>query len=93
MFFEWLCLQAERQDAVGAFARYAVADRVFPRQYNQLYFFLLRYEGMPAQRTGVKLAHREWRKARRPKRHTLACPAYSNYQPPYEDCTCGAETR
>jgi hypothetical protein len=24
-------------------------------------------------------------------RHTTACRAYSNYQPPYEDCTCGAE--
>lgn len=23
--------------------------------------------------------------------HKLNCPAYSNYQPPYEDCNCGAE--
>ena len=25
-------------------------------------------------------------------KHKLSCPAYSNYQPPYEDCNCGAET-
>lgn len=24
-------------------------------------------------------------------KHILSCPAYSNYQPPYEDCTCGAD--
>lgn len=24
-------------------------------------------------------------------KHTISCPAYSNYQPPYEDCTCGVE--
>jgi len=23
--------------------------------------------------------------------HTTWCRAYSNWQPPYEDCTCGAE--
>jgi len=63
-FFEWLGQQVERRDHVGAFARFAVADRVFPRQYNQLYFFLLRYEGMPAARAGVKAAHREWRRQR-----------------------------
>lgn len=25
------------------------------------------------------------------KRHNRSCPAYGNYQPPYEECTCGAE--
>lgn len=25
------------------------------------------------------------------KRHALNCPAYGNYQPPYEDCNCGFE--
>ncbi len=25
------------------------------------------------------------------KRHKTSCPAYGNYQLPYEDCTCGAE--
>ncbi len=24
--------------------------------------------------------------------HTIACRAYGNYQPPYEDCTCGADS-
>lgn len=23
--------------------------------------------------------------------HTRKCPTYGNYQPPYEDCTCGYE--
>jgi len=23
--------------------------------------------------------------------HTRNCPAYGNYQPPYEECTCGFE--
>lgn len=23
--------------------------------------------------------------------HLLSCPAYGNYQPPYERCTCGLE--
>lgn len=25
------------------------------------------------------------------KRHLISCHAYNNYQPPYEECTCGAE--
>lgn len=25
------------------------------------------------------------------KQHAQTCPAYGNYQPPYEDCDCGAE--
>jgi hypothetical protein len=25
------------------------------------------------------------------KRHDLGCPAYGNFQPPYEECTCGAD--
>lgn len=64
-FYAWLCQQAERDDDVGAFARYATKDRIFPRQARKLNLFLLRYEGMPEQRTGVKLAHREWRKVRK----------------------------
>lgn len=32
--------------------------------------------------------------ARRPQpfvQHARTCPAYGNYQPPYEDCDCGAD--
>jgi len=25
------------------------------------------------------------------RQHNRACPAYGNYQPPYEECNCGAE--
>src|SRR6185503_6143881 len=25
------------------------------------------------------------------KRHDRSCPAYGNYQPPYEECNCGYE--
>lgn len=64
-FFSWLGRQTVRQDAVGAFARYAVKDRIFPRQARKLNLFLDRYAGMPEQRAGAKLAHREWRRARR----------------------------
>lgn len=63
-FYDWLGRQTGRDDAVGAFARYAVKDRVFPREINKLVWLLSRYEGMPEQREGVKIAHREWRKAR-----------------------------
>ncbi len=65
MFFTWLGHQAERQDAVGAFARYAVNDKIFPRHAKRLYMLLLRYDGMPEQRAGAKIAHREWRKSRK----------------------------
>lgn len=27
------------------------------------------------------------------KSHDRSCPAYGNYQPPYEGCDCGAEDR
>lgn len=64
-FFVWLGHQVERRDSVGAFARYAVKDKVFPRLEWRLYYFLLRYEGMPSQRAGAKIAHREWRRARK----------------------------
>lgn len=64
-FFGWLGRQTERQDRIGAFARYAVSDRVFPRHASRLHLLLLRYEGMPEQRTGAKLAHREWRRVRK----------------------------
>jgi len=26
------------------------------------------------------------------KRHDRSCPAYGNYQPPYEECNCGYES-
>lgn len=91
-FFDWLGQQVQRRDDVGAFARYAVADRVFPRAEWRLCRFLSRYEGMPLQRAGAKVAHREWRKSRKKHQHTLTCPAYGNYQPPYETCDCGAES-
>ncbi len=64
-FYAWLCQQAERNDDVGAFARYAAKDRIFPRHARKLNLFLLRYDGMPEQRSGAKLAHREWRRSRR----------------------------
>lgn len=64
-FFAWLGQQTERRDRVGDFARYAVADRVFPRQTHRLHLVLLRYEGMPKQREGAKLAHREWRQVKK----------------------------
>jgi uncharacterized protein YozE (UPF0346 family) len=31
-FFTWLRSQVERSDAVGSFARLAMADKLFPRQ-------------------------------------------------------------
>jgi hypothetical protein len=64
-FYAWLCQQVDRTDDVGTFARFAVKDRIFPRPARKLNLFLQRYEGMPVQRAGAKLAHREWRKARR----------------------------
>lgn len=64
-FFSWLRAQVDRPDDVGAFARYAVKDKIFPRHARQLHLFLLRYEGLPEPREGVKLAHREWRRTRR----------------------------
>lgn len=30
----------------------------------------------------------EWM-VEKPKKHANNCPAYGNYQPPYEECTCG----
>ncbi len=64
-FFSWLGRQTARQDAIGIFARYAVKDRLFPRNGRKLILFLMRYEGMPEQREGAKVAHREWRRSRR----------------------------
>jgi len=63
-FFTWLGAQDERQDAVGAFARLALRDRVCPKHSNRLHLFLLRYEHLPEHRSGIKAAHREWRAAR-----------------------------
>lgn len=67
-FYMWLSQQTERRDAVGVFARFAVRDRVFPRDNSRLHICLSRYEGMPEQRNGVKLAHREWRRTRRERK-------------------------
>lgn len=64
-FYAWLGRQTPRTDEVGAFARYAVRDKLFPRGARKLVLFLSRYEGMPTQREGVKLAHREWRRWRK----------------------------
>lgn len=64
MFYDWLGLQAERQDHVGAFARLAARDKVCPRHTNRLHLFLLRYEHLPEHREAIKQAHREWRRAR-----------------------------
>ncbi len=64
-FYAWLARQVERTDDVGDFARYAVKDRLFPRDARKLVLFLMRYEGMREQRNGAKLAHREWRMHRR----------------------------
>lgn len=64
-FYGWLCGQTAREDGVGTFARYAVNDKVFPRAEWRLGRFLSRYEGMPEQRAGAKVAHREWRRVRR----------------------------
>lgn len=66
-FFAWLSQQISRSDPIGVFARYAVKDKIFPKTAKHLYLYLLRYEGLPAQREGVKLAHAEWRKTRRRK--------------------------
>ena len=63
-FYRWLQRQKERTDAVGEFARYAIKDKLFPRECRALHLFLLRYEGLPERRTGVKAAHREWRRWR-----------------------------
>jgi hypothetical protein len=63
-FSAWLGQQTARTDDIGIFARYAVKDKVFPKR-DALYLCLLRYEGMPAQRRGVKLAHREYRRWRK----------------------------
>lgn len=67
-FYEWLGQQAERQDDVGAFARSALRDRVFPREVNKLGLLLSRYDGLPERRELVKIAHREWRRAKRMRR-------------------------
>lgn len=64
-FFTWLGQQVERQDDIGVFARYAVRDKVFPRNADKLNLLLLRYQGMPEQRAGAKIAHAEWRRVRR----------------------------
>lgn len=71
-FFDWLSRQASRPDPVGAFAKYAIKDKIFPRTKNELHVLLLRYEHMPEQREAAKVAHAEWRKTRRKKDEKVA---------------------
>ena len=64
-FYSWLSRQIERQDDVGAFARYAARDKILARLPDvDLHVLLARFEGMPEQREAVKIAHREWRRQR-----------------------------
>jgi hypothetical protein len=69
LFFDWLSRQSSRNDDVGAFARYALKDKLFPRRKKHLYYVLLRYEGLPALRTQAKRAHAEYRAARKSAIH------------------------
>lgn len=62
-FYEWLLLQKGRQDAIGTLARHAERDRFFPKESDDLWVILLRYEGMKEHRAAAKRAHREWRRA------------------------------
>ncbi len=68
-FVDWLRLQISRTDPVGLFARYALKDKIFPKdKAHRLYSLLLRYEHMPEQRKGAKLAHAEWRKIKKQRK-------------------------
>lgn len=65
-FYAWLSRQTERQDPVGAFARYAAKDKILARLPDvDLHVLLSRFDGLPEQREMVKVAHREWRQQRR----------------------------
>lgn len=64
-FYGWLCLQTERTDTVGVLARFAVKDKIFPRQGRKLSLFLQRFDHTRDLRDAVKLSHAEWRKLRR----------------------------
>lgn len=64
MFSRWLAQQRERDDDVGRFAHFALADKNFP--ITSRLHHLLRWCGEhPELRRLTKLAHAEWRKARR----------------------------
>lgn len=39
------------------------------------------------------LASQIQRMCRDEAKHDSTCPAYGNYQPPYEDCTCKVENK
>lgn len=39
----------------------------------------------------IKLKELDPRKEKKFKPHKNTCPAYGNYQPPYEECDCGAD--
>lgn len=60
-FYGWLQTQSKRADDVGALARHAQKDRLFPRRAKRLYLFLSRYDGQHTLRDAVKLAHTEYR--------------------------------
>jgi len=60
-FYIWLESQRLRDDAVGAYARLAIANVCYPRSSRLL--VLLKHEP-DASREGLKRAHREWRKLR-----------------------------
>lgn len=59
-FFLWLELQRSRGDAVGEYARLAVANVCYPRSSRLP--VLLKHEP-DASRDGLKRAHREWRRS------------------------------
>ena len=88
-FYAWLCLQAERIDAVGTIAGIACNDRKFPRKASRLYIFLryyecqhkLTHEQRKRCRDAIKRAHAEWRVYRatlKPKQTTFS--TYLNEQ-------------
>lgn len=64
-FYDWLTPQSRRDDAIGALARHAFKDKLFPRNARHLYLFLLRYEGLPVLRAAVIRAHAEYRRTRK----------------------------
>lgn len=63
-FYPWLARQAGRADAVGAFARAAVKDPIYPRYADALGTILRRYEHDHEHREMAKHAHRAWRRER-----------------------------
>lgn len=71
-FFDWLVDQSRRDDEIGVTARCVIKDKLFPRRARHLYLFLLRYDGLPRMRDGIKKAHAEYRRARRTQLEQVA---------------------